>query len=55
MFYDLREIQNNFLTLKPKEKKKGRPSKINFIYRERSLLLSKNTRHNKTLELENII
>ena len=36
--YDLREIQNNFLpTLKPKEKKKGRPSKINFIYRERSL------------------
>lgn len=36
--YDLREIQNNFLpALKPKEKKKGRPSKINFIYRERSL------------------
>ena len=36
--YDLREVQNNFLpTLKPKEKKKGRPSKINFIYRERSL------------------
>lgn len=36
--YDLREIQNNFLpTLKPKEKKKGRPSKINFIYRKRSL------------------
>ena len=36
--YDLREIQNNFLpTLKPKEKKKGRPNKINFIYRERSL------------------
>ena len=36
--YDLREIQNNFLlALKSKEKKKGRPSKINFIYRERSL------------------
>lgn len=36
--YDLREIQNNFLPeLKPKEKKKGRPRKINYIYRERSL------------------
>ncbi|WP_338852761.1 DNA-binding response regulator (plasmid) [Clostridium perfringens] len=36
--YDLREIQNNFLPeLKPYEKKKGRPKKINFIYRERSL------------------
>lgn len=36
--YDLREIQQEFLPeLKPKEKKKGRPSKINFIFRERSL------------------
>ena len=36
--YDLREIQNVFLPeLKPYEKKKGRPSKINYIYRERSL------------------
>lgn len=36
--YDLREIQNEFLPeLKPDEKKKGRPSKINYIYRERSL------------------
>ena len=36
--YDLREIQNEFLPeLKPYEKKKGRPSKINYIYRERSL------------------
>ncbi|MFY8264742.1 DNA-binding response regulator [Clostridium perfringens] len=36
--YDLREIQNGFLPeLKPDEKKKGRPSKINYIYRERSL------------------
>ena len=36
--YDLREIQKEFLPeLKPYEKKKGRPSKINYIYRERSL------------------
>ncbi|BDU93781.1 TPA: DNA-binding response regulator [Clostridium perfringens] len=36
--YDLREIQNEFLPeLKPYEKKIGRPSKINYIYRERSL------------------
>lgn len=36
--YDLREIQNEFLPeLKPYKKKKGRPSKINFIFRERSL------------------
>ena len=36
--YDLREIQNGFLPeLKPYEKKKGRPSQINFIFRERSL------------------
>jgi len=36
--YDLREIQKEFLPeLKPTEKKKGRPKKINYIYRERSL------------------
>lgn len=36
--YDLREIQREYLPeLKPKEKKKGRPKKINYIYRERSL------------------
>ncbi|MFY8264661.1 hypothetical protein ACV3R2_15850 [Clostridium perfringens] len=36
--YDLKEIQNGFLPeLKPHEKKKGKPSKINFIFRERSL------------------
>ena len=36
--YDLREIQNEFLPeLKPRKKKKGRPSKVNFIFRERSL------------------
>jgi len=36
--YDLREIQKEFLPeLKPKEKKKGRSKKINYIYRERSL------------------
>lgn len=36
--YDLREIQNGFLPeLKPYEKKKGRPRKVNFIFRERSL------------------
>ena len=36
--YDLREIQKEFLPeLKPKEKKKGRPKKINYVYRERSL------------------
>lgn len=36
--YDLREIQNNYLPeLKPYEKKKGRPKKVNFIFRERSL------------------
>ena len=40
--YDLREIQNEFLPeLKPREKKKGRPSKINFIFRERSLYYSR--------------
>ena len=36
--YDLREIQKEFLEeLRPDEKKKGRPKKINYIYRERSL------------------
>ncbi|WP_338627741.1 DNA-binding response regulator (plasmid) [Clostridium baratii] len=36
--YDLREIQNEFLPeLKPYDKKRGRPKKINFIFRERSL------------------
>ena len=36
--YDLREIQKEFLPeLKPKEKRKGRPKKINYVYRERSL------------------
>ena len=36
--YDLREIQKEFLPeLKPKEKKKGRPKKVNYVYRERSL------------------
>ncbi|MBD7916468.1 response regulator transcription factor [Clostridium sp. Sa3CUN1] len=36
--YDLREIQKEYLPeLKPKEKKKGRPKKINYVYRERSL------------------
>lgn len=36
--YDLREIQNEYLPeLKPYEKKKGRPKKINYIFRERSL------------------
>lgn len=36
--YDLREIQKEFLPeLKSKEKKKGRPKKINYVYRERSL------------------
>ena len=36
--YDLREIQKEYLPeLKPKEKKKGRTKKINYVYRERSL------------------
>lgn len=36
--YDLREIQKEFLPeLKTKEKRKGRPKKINYVYRERSL------------------
>lgn len=36
--YDLIEIQDGFLPeLKPYEKKKGRPRKVNFIFRERSL------------------
>lgn len=40
--YDLREIQKEYLPeLRPKEKKKGRPKKINYIYRERSLYYSR--------------
>ena len=37
--YDLREIQNEFLPEleERKAKKKGRPKKVNYIYRERSL------------------
>lgn len=36
--YDLKEIQKEFLpSLEPNKKKKGRPNKINFIFRERSL------------------
>ena len=47
--YDLREIQKEFLPeLKPKEKKKGRPKKINYIYREK-FIPCKNTRHNKIM------
>ena len=40
--YDLREIQKEFLPeLKPKEKKKGRPSRTVFIHRERSLYFAR--------------
>lgn len=40
--YDLREIQHEFLPeLKPYEKKKGRPKKVNFLFRERSLYYSR--------------
>ena len=40
--YDLREIQQEFLPeLKPKEKTKGRPKKINYIFRERSLYFAR--------------
>ncbi|MGL5803821.1 MAG: hypothetical protein ACRCX7_14800 [Cetobacterium sp.] len=40
--YDLREIQKEFLPeLKPKEKTKGRPKKVNYIYRERSLYFAR--------------
>ncbi len=40
--YDLREIQKEFLPeLKPTEKKRGRPKKINYIFRERSLYYSR--------------
>lgn len=40
--YDLREIQNEYLPeLKPKEKKKGRPSRTVFIHRERSLYFAR--------------
>lgn len=40
--YDLREIQKEYLPeLKPKEKKKGRPRKVNYVYRERSLYFAR--------------
>ena len=40
--YDLREIQKEYLPeLKPKEKKKGRPKKVNYVYRERSLYFAR--------------
>ena len=40
--YDLREIQKEFLPeLKLKEKKKGRPKKVNYVYRERSLYFAR--------------
>lgn len=40
--YDLREIQNEYLfEFKPYEKKKGRPSKAIYIFRERSLYLGR--------------
>ncbi|GAA0096414.1 DNA-binding response regulator [Clostridium perfringens] len=52
--YDLREIQNGFLPdLKPYEKKKGRPRKVNFIYRERSLYYARIQDIIKLCELRN--
>ena len=52
--YDLREIQQGFLPeLKPTKKKKGRPSKINFIYRERSLYQARIQDIIKLCELRN--
>ena len=52
--YDLREIQREFLpTLKPQEKKKGRPNKINFIFRERSLYYARIQDITKLCELRN--
>ena len=40
--YDLREIQKEYLPeLKPKEKKKGSPKKVNYVYRERSLYFAR--------------
>lgn len=50
--YDLREIQNNFLPeLKPIEKKKGRPKKVVFIHRERSLYYARMQDITKLCEL----
>lgn len=50
--YDLREIQNNFLPeLHPSPKKKGRPKKIVFIQRERSLYYARMKDLSKLCEL----
>ena len=52
--YDLREIQKEFLPeLKPKEKRKGRPKKINYVYRERSLYYARIQDITKLCELRN--
>lgn len=52
--YDLREIQKEFLPeLKPKEKKKGRPKKVNYVYRERSLYYARIQDITKLCELRN--
>ena len=52
--YDLREIQKEYLPeLKPKEKKKGRPKKINYVYRERSLYYARIQDITKLCELRN--
>ncbi|MEG1287645.1 MAG: DNA-binding response regulator [Clostridium sp.] len=50
--YDLREIQNNFLPeLHPAVKKKGRPKKIVFVHRERSLYYARIQDLSKLCEL----
>lgn len=50
--YDLREIQNNFLPeLNPGVKKKGRPKKIVFVHRERSLYYARIQDLSKLCEL----
>ena len=52
--YDLREIQTNFLPeLKPYVKKKGRPNKATYIFRERSLYLARLQDIIKICELRN--
>ena len=52
--YDLREIQKEYLPeLKPKEKKKGRPKKVNYVYRERSLYYARIQDITKLCELRN--
>lgn len=52
--YDLREIQKEYLPeLKPKEKKKGRPKKVNYVYRERSLYFARIQDITKLCELRN--